>query len=552
MLSEEEESSPNIFEDLNDQNFLQTLHITGFKRFKKLELDLSNNVVIAGANGSGKTSLLWACLLFLHGYNMRSGSSKKNTTNPINMRKYIAELIAHPAFKIPEAEYASFINPDFKEATLVGTFAVSKLKFEFSIKANGEMNFYLPENQHNLPKIRFAFSTPQFVFEASTKEVYGVENIFTSCQQNLRLLWSQLKAEPQEKISSIMSNLFGIKTIKKGEDKDLLIVESSGYEIEAAFAGSAMQRVLSTEILFQTLLSLPESQRVFFIEEPETYLYPSLVYRYIDLLYTRAMEANIQLIVTSNSPVVMQRFPSSERRVLSSISPEWISPIKQDLEVSLITASLCSERPILLLDGVTDVSFITSVFPCWMKKYQLIARKGRDDKSIEPLIKYARAKNIPIAWLRDREFIMPNLIEYQLKNDTKELGIPVFCWELPCIESYVILNSFLQKPNKSREEVQKYMSLLENSVQYYLGVTQGVKKLAKDLPKADINYYWNLAQQELKNESPNWQSVVEVIHGHTWMAGEIEPRHLKDLHLDVKALLGITRSTIESVLPSIF
>ncbi len=211
------------------------------------------------------------------------------------------------------------------------------------------------------------------------------------------------------------------------------------------------------------------------------------------------------------------------------------------------------------MDGPDDVFFISQVFPDWAEGYQLITRTSQDQN----FIKYAKNNRISIAWLRDREFVLPEAIEVQLETDRKKLGIPVFAWDLPCIESYLILNTFLNtEVGKNRERFFKYTQDLKNGVQYYLGVTQGLKQLSDSLPVTPaevptlISKHWTRAQEEINSESPDWKIVVEVIHGHTWWDGEnkhavVRQRTLKEvqsLHSDVLKLLNNTRDLVTAVL----
>jgi predicted ATP-dependent endonuclease of OLD family len=56
--------------------YLSKLHLKNFKCFADISINFSSHTVIHGENGSGKTSLIWACLIFLHTVK-NYGSSKK-------------------------------------------------------------------------------------------------------------------------------------------------------------------------------------------------------------------------------------------------------------------------------------------------------------------------------------------------------------------------------------------------------------------------------------------------------------------------------------------
>lgn len=135
----------------------------------------------------------------------------------------------------------------------------------------------------------------------------------------MRILFSRLPESSKQDLLIILQTLFkveNIKFIEKGSK--LIIVEKGVGEFEVSMLGLAMQRIIATEILFHTLLLIPiDTQRIFFLKEPEFFLSSSLVSIYIESLYTRAVCENIQLIVTSNSPIVINRFNQTNRKVLS-------------------------------------------------------------------------------------------------------------------------------------------------------------------------------------------------------------------------------------------
>jgi recombinational DNA repair ATPase RecF len=82
------------------QPALAALHICNYKRFPYLELELHPVTVIAGANGSGKTQILWAILIFLRSYNTRFNESQHVISQTFALgTQHMYELTGNPYFQ---------------------------------------------------------------------------------------------------------------------------------------------------------------------------------------------------------------------------------------------------------------------------------------------------------------------------------------------------------------------------------------------------------------------------------------------------------------------
>jgi len=449
----------------------------------------------------------------------------------------------------------SFVHNSQKNVNpqLIGTIEGCE-PFVVNIKANGSLEFInLPEKSIGT-KVRFAYVTAGFAFSSPQDEVYGFKHIFTSSQQNLRYLYHKLPENSKNHIYSQLHILFGITEIS-GKNNQIFITERNNHtKLEISFQGSAVQKVFATLILFHTLVRLESKaeQRIFLVEEPESLLYPSLLSEWFRNLYFEARKNNIQMIVTSNSSHVIDCFQN--KIVLSSESPSIIA-WDYDIEVMRITASISSNKPIIFVDGDNDITFLRTLFPEWSDQYQIISRRGRKDVCKFFIDEYAKPQKLKVLSLRDKEFVLPDLINDQAKLDAEEFGTPVVYWKLPCIESYLILHLFLtQDQEEMKAKFKKYHQCLRHSTQYFLGVTQGVSSLLKktnqtDYNSRDIGHYWLEAIKQIDEPTPVWRKVVEVIHGHTWLnefvysnepisTENLLPLICPNLHNDVRKLLN--------------
>src|SRR5688572_8873741 len=86
---------------------LKTLTLTNYKRFPSLRLAFTSRSVIVGSNGSGKTQILWAVVIFLRAVNLRKSTNNSSSTE-FTLSDTLYELIASPYFSAP-ASFESFV-----------------------------------------------------------------------------------------------------------------------------------------------------------------------------------------------------------------------------------------------------------------------------------------------------------------------------------------------------------------------------------------------------------------------------------------------------------
>jgi hypothetical protein len=260
-------------------------------------------------------------------------------------------------------------------------------------------------------KARFALATPTFLFTNIKNEIQGVMDIWTTSQQNLRLLYWKLSPESKQKLVGVMRTFFSVSNVYQSSEPlkegfAIMITEQNGLQLEVALVGSAFQRVFSLFILFYTLVDAEESMKILLVEELESLLYPSLVRLVFNHLFTLVITHNVQLIVTSNCPEIINSVPPKQCIILSSESPK-ICDHQCDIELSQLL-NVPTNKSVLVVDGPNDVIFF--FLPQVAANYQLISLTKEG---------YKRGSNIPlettkflnsfvnshkVAFLHDREF----------------------------------------------------------------------------------------------------------------------------------------------------
>jgi predicted ATPase len=297
---------------------LEELEITNFKKFSSLRMRLSEVQVIAGENGSGKTSILWAIMMFLRGYNSLSSNSShfQNKTSVSNSE--VAVLLNYQ----PLAKSESFtpfkrVGASSPPTVLV---AVNNSRYTCTLTLNGKIEIEPSPMIAQNEKIRYAFVSVDSTWAAVINERNTTNTPLTSSHPSQRTRWNSLPLETrvislistsihlsiQEAIRRDLEFIFAksfIFTTPQSDEPQYVYVKEGGEnaaEVEIMYTGAAFRKIFTTLLLLYTLLTAPEAQKVFLIEEPEALLYPSIHERFMQCILQLCKD-KVQLIITSNS-----------------------------------------------------------------------------------------------------------------------------------------------------------------------------------------------------------------------------------------------------------
>lgn len=197
--------------DNNNGLVLSCLKLENYKKFDFLEVPLSEFQVIMGANGSGKTQILWAIILVLRSYNSCRAESEN-----WKMKEHVI---------ISPSELGLLLDPCFQDASLKENFIPHKLlektenkttistiyfgdqSFSCSVLPNGELKLSRSDIQMIGEKIRFAFVGVQPMFTIPMKET-KVSEFLSSNNPNMRGLFKQLPREFKARINLLNEGIF--------------------------------------------------------------------------------------------------------------------------------------------------------------------------------------------------------------------------------------------------------------------------------------------------------------------------------------------------------
>eukprot|EP01103_Thecamoeba_quadrilineata_P019708 TRINITY_DN8102_c0_g1_i1.p1 TRINITY_DN8102_c0_g1~~TRINITY_DN8102_c0_g1_i1.p1 ORF type:complete len:595 (-),score=127.94 TRINITY_DN8102_c0_g1_i1:31-1776(-) len=557
---------------------LKSLTVKNFKRFSSLTLPLDSDcLVIMGPNGSGKTQLLYALLLFLRAHNTYlpdSSCQYKKLKLEDGTVRYLelmgeAHRLLHPSFASDQTTFGHFIHALSKgnTAELIGTFD------DFSeitsiLKANGI--FYLcptPKlpDQIIKAKIQFAYMGTDFHFIAAADEKMPTDPM-TSNFAHIRNCYVRLSNEARTEMLLLLQEFFPSIADVRGkivreDTPSLKIIERVGdneIELDPEAMGSAFQKVFAALTLFFSLLRErflsddtlsdkpePVSERFFLIEEPESLLYPSLVFQFFLRLRQLCQVNGVKLISVSNSSAVWHQ--ATTRITLSNVSTQIIqSPSQQELEeVFGFPFPLDAGKPILIVEGKHDDKFIPNMIR-WSQSITLL-RQGTLKTNQSSLTDFFQKRDSRFLFLRDRDFA-PRGADLDTNN--------TIFWALPCIESFFILEHFLRESEASEQRKQNVIKQTKDFLRttgplhFFAGYRDYLNKNKNMI--ADASFYFN-AVAELDKPDPDFEIVVFAIHGHTFVNTVMQTdtpelirrKRLSDFHPRVEGLIKPTLTSLE-------
>jgi len=267
-----------------------------------------------------------------------------------------------------------------------------------------------------------------------------------------------------------------------------------------------------------------ERKKVFIIEEVEAFLDPSVQMQFIYVLLDISRRFHIQLFVTSCSSHILKNIGAKSYFLTSNkfiTHDSWV-----DNAAGLELLGIHKESIIIFCDGDKDKKFLTTILNRMkIKRKNILFYSNTNIRSAIDILKKHFEKVVVIV-IHDRELKLESLDVLQLdeSNNIDLQPSNIFYWELPCIESYVVANYYLEVDKSifwnddvcwlNNEVVWNEFELL-----YARGIAAiGIKKYYKHILYnpwgsgleviSKIKSFEFLTKEEIF-------TVVRVLHGHT-------------------------------------
>lgn len=560
--------------EMNEQG-INSLTLTNYKRFPSIRLDLSKDcLVISGENGSGKTQLLWGCLIFIHVFNRAHGKNQENAVINLNARDF-SILLCCSAFSALKS-YVSFANRCSQNHA--GQFVQLKGDFQdgstatINLHLNGKADLEYSSEFTLKQKIRFAYQSLGFHFCHPEEEIRGNLDVLTSAFQNMRGLYSQLSTDRQSELKELMKDLFEICDIQYNpDDFSLYVSERQNEKLEVMHCGSALQKVLSGFILLETLIQANSVVKYFFVEEIEALLYPSLVLRYFQIISNLCARHKIKMVISSNSQQIIEHNPGAKLYLSLKIPGE----VEYESTVGEFLGFVKGNpKPVVLCDGGHDQLFLEFALPAEIRKNYQVMHAGSMYASNFLLARLADASGRKIIRLKDPEFLPSKYHDVVTNNFASDISggrdILLLFHAFNSVESYFILNGLLN----NKEEIRKLLNHLKNPAaldEFKVGLDNAYNGNKLGLTKASLcpagEFYFEsfrrwtdvpkLVEERLDSksniESELLADLVTLVQGHSYVKDTpelIKAAFSGTIHSFVQEKIDKVIEKIVSALPS--
>lgn len=311
---------------------LTSLKLLNFRKFENIDIvNIKQQHLFIGKNGSGKTSIMWAIILMLYGYNDTIKDIFINYDN-FNMKKVkkeysknghlsigldtLAKILSYRAFLHADSIFY-FINKNIKvnNANIIAD--INNIQYNLNIDRNKGVNI----NPIILtkPEIYYGFMGTDIMTMASRSELYSI-SILTNGMNNIRNLCLNLKNNHNElyqEFYNILIKLFNVTEIKirsDGYGENLYIASDNNMINELIYQCAGLRKVFSAlTILYNICSKDGEKNKIFMIEEPEANLAPDIRVNFLEILFNICYKYHVQLLITAyNDSHVVKYFQEDE------------------------------------------------------------------------------------------------------------------------------------------------------------------------------------------------------------------------------------------------
>ncbi|KJE96714.1 hypothetical protein CAOG_06990 [Capsaspora owczarzaki ATCC 30864] len=496
---------------------LHQLQLQNFKRFEDITLTLTPSPkIIVGANGSGKTQILWAILIFLRGHNARVPSSKHFDSTEFNFSGELQDLFGDRLFVNQYKAPHTLVHVDArdKKFTLTGTF--HDTKYHHKANKNVVLQYSLrdgllhdkPENHESLAPIRFAFMPPTYQWGDLSEERLRIKMFLTAGVQHLRPRLFQAKDFVNDGLHHL-----GFQATVAAPNKDgpaIATVTERGATLDIGACAGSLQKIIAILTLLYHLTtdatinaaqvealekkiahdSNTFKQRIFLIDELESLLYENVTAKLYDFLVSTCAEHDIQLIVATNSRAIIDPRLKTDQQIMFLTPDGKAVELTDDLpkdeqgRASLYPildalSQVKSSKPLLVLEGTNDQAFYSKYTTLGQHFHFLTTSGAVNKQNLSNILTQAKLKHV---FLRDSDMYAasPDLPTAQARI-TQVVGAPVIYTLLPCIESYLILHRLLRSTDVDARRAEVVQALQQRKW-YFVSTFRDFCKESKQKP----------------------------------------------------------------------
>ena len=423
-------------------------------------------MIIAGPNGVGKSTSLEAIRYGLRGSrnvpgfpNSYVNAEKEGTPKPIFIPPHRAPI----SIQISKLLAIAGTERKYRDVLSQDTYAPPQAAGYYPLS----LPPYLTRRSKSSADIALYLELKYKIAQLKQQHKDIVYEIFVShggkIPENLTKELMEILKPLREFVRSVLPSIEFDDVVIEGNEVKVYFRNRSGAKVEFYQLSSGerdiialffpfIEKQIENELARLRGLDIPNEDLVVLIDSPEAYLHSSLQKLFLDYMRRIVDEAkrrgeNIQFIVATHSPVMINCARPDELFMLvfsdQAIDGNQLIKLSDDVDkLHLIRdvlgdiGILATGKPIVLLEGETDIEVLRLVYPGIEKKFTLVALGGKG--KIGALIEFLSSVLTELLAKGFRIYAI-------LDRDGKELELPdhlgiVFFWPTSCIENLLLFN----------------------------------------------------------------------------------------------------------------
>lgn len=317
---------------------IERIVIDNFKSIQHVDVKLQKVNLLIGPNNSGKSNFL-KCINYINkqsivnngelNHNGLIGLNKENKPTTILIQTEKGEItLPNNALNGDEFKYSqNFLRNGF--ATEIYKINPEKLKKLYSV---GKPSNYLFMDGSNISfLLQNYLNKNREVFNKIREQLFELTGYFTDILTDL--VNDDGSALKEDSHSRFIHSKFGL-------------VAKDGKEFWAEELSEGVLYLLA----LLCIIHQPSPPKLLLIEEPETGIHPRRIKEVIDLIYALSEEKDIQVIMTTHSPLVVDLFEDEPESIhvfemkdgftqIKNLKTDIIEPTKKELEAKGIDAT---------------------------------------------------------------------------------------------------------------------------------------------------------------------------------------------------------------------
>lgn len=326
---------------------LKRIHIENFKSLKNVTLDLQRVNVLIGPNNSGKTNVLKALELSLNSHKLFNLSQSQKSRLLYNLEfNNIPKIL----IKYIHKDFSGLLNEATREIdiyTLKAPWArfnepQGNLAFHFEKEFNDITLYFI--NPHLLKKSYPLLSGNQIVNEDASNLVAFSDflrdqhpDLFQKIQSDLSMCIPELTQIRFENVTPTENDvkIFGDKTFKR-----LGLFDKTHNTV---FWSDELPEGVLYFLALLCIIHQPNPPKLLLLEEPERGIHPRRIKEVIGFIKQLAYEKEIQVILTTHSPLVLEEFAETPESVFIFDKNEEGATSIKNLQKDVISLKMQNE-----------------------------------------------------------------------------------------------------------------------------------------------------------------------------------------------------------------